>query len=105
MTITEKNLNFMLSNVNISLHSYISDIEQIKLSKIGNKYAIEPVINGEQIDSFYKVMSKKEVYNALKIIDIVLYRNAHCSYSLDSEKRSNTDFLKHLLQTFNEFNA
>lgn len=105
MAITDKNLDFMLQNVNISLRTYISDIEAIKLSKIGNKYSIEAVINGNQIDSFYKVMTKKDVYNALKIIEIVLFRNAHTSYDLVTEKTSNTEFIKHLLQTFNEFNA
>ena len=105
MAITDKNLDFMLQNVNISLRTYISDIEAIKLSKIGNKYSIEAVINGNQIDSFYKVMTRKDVYNALKIIEIVLFRRAHCSYDLVTEKTPNTDFIKHLLQAFNEFNA
>ena len=56
--ITNELLAHNLGSVNTLLQFYNSDIEQIKLSKIGNKYSIEPVINGEQIDSFYKTMTK-----------------------------------------------
>lgn len=103
--ITNELLAHNLGSVNTLLQFYNSDIEQIKLSKMGNKYSIEPVINGEQIDSFYKTMTKKEVITYLRIIEIVLCKNAHCSYSLDSEKRLNTEFLLDLLKNFNEFNA
>lgn len=103
--VTNELLARNLGSVNIRLQYYNSDIEQIKLSKIGNKYAIEPVINGEQIDSFYKTMTKKEAIKYLRIIEIILCKNAHCSYSLESEKRLNTEFLLDLLKNFNEFNA
>ena len=50
-------------------------------------------------------MTKKEAIKYLRIIEIILCKNAHCSYSLDSEKRLNTEFLLDLLKNFNEFNA
>ena len=103
--ITNELLAHNLGSVNTLLQFYNSDIEQIKLSKIGNKYSIEPVINGEQIDSFYKTMTKKDAIRYLRTIEIILHKNAHCSYSLESEKRLNTEFLLDLLKNFNEFNA
>lgn len=105
MAITEKNLDIMLENVNVSLRTYVSDIDSIRLVKYNGKYAIEPVINGNQIDSFYKTMSKKDVYKALEILNTILFRNAHCSYNVATERQENTQFIKHLLQTFNEFGA
>lgn len=101
--VTNELLAHNLGSVNARLQYYNSDIELIKVSKVGNKYAIEPVINGEQIDSFYKTMTKKDVIKYLRIIEIILCKDAHCSYSLDTEKKANTEFLLDLLQNLNGF--
>lgn len=104
MAITEKNLSAIVEDVNICLRDYYSEIESIRVSKIGNKYALEPVIDGKQIDSFYKTMSKRDLYNALQVLKTVMFYYATSESTLyGSEKKANTQFIKHLLQTFNEF--
>lgn len=104
MAITEKTLSAIVEDVNICLRDYYSEIESIRVCKVGNKYAIEPVIDGKQIDNFYKTMSKRDLYNALQVLKTVMF-NCACSHSklYKTEKKANTQFIKHLLQTFNEF--
>lgn len=103
--VTNELLARNLGAVNARLQYYNSDIDLIKVSKIGNKYAIEAVIDGDQIDSFYKTMTKKDCIKYLRIIEIILCKDAHCSYSLDTEKKANTEFLLDLIQNLNSFEA
>lgn len=111
MAITEKNISILVNDVNFYFKElYVSNIEAVKVCKIGNKYALEPVIEGKQIDSFYKTMNKRDLYNALQVLKTVLFNNASSIVNIygdgrEGEKKANTVFIKHLLQTFNEFGA
>ena len=106
MAITEKTLSAILNDVNICFRDYNSEIECVRVSKVGNKYALEPVIDGKQIDSFYKTMSKRDLYNALQVLKTVMFNCASSQsklYETETKTKANTQFIKHLLQTFNEF--
>lgn len=104
MAITEKTLSAILDDVNLCLRDYNSEIECIRVCKNGSKYALEPVIDGKQIDAFVKSMSKRDLYNALQVLKTVMFNCASSQSKVyGTEKKANTQFIKHLLQTFNDF--
>lgn len=53
-----KQIYNMLDRINNNLEYYYSNVQKINISKSQNGYAIEPVIKGEQVDSFYKTWIK-----------------------------------------------
>ena len=95
----------MLERVNNNLEYYYSNIQKIKICKGQRGYAIEVVVDGNQIDSYYKNLTKKQLYTALETLNIVIGNCAYITTELgDKAKNENGSFIKHLIKTLNEQN-
>ena len=95
----------MLERVNNNLELYYSNIQKIKVCKGQRGYAIEVVVDGNQIDSFYKNLNKKQLLTALEALNIVIGNCAYIATDLgDKAKARNTCFLKSMIETFNRQN-
>lgn len=95
----------LLDRVNNNLEYYYSNIQKIAVCKGQKGYAIEVVVDGNQIDSFYKNLTKKQVFTALEIIYCVVSDRAVVTSQLgDEAKNDNGSFIKHLIKTLNEQN-
>ena len=78
---------------------YNSNIEKIKVCKGCGGYAIEVVIDGNQID-FCKSLTAKEVCRMLDILWIVI--DGHCTDGdMGEQKKKNTDFILSLVKVMN----
>lgn len=95
----------MLERVNNNLQYYYSNIQKIAVCKGQRGYAIEVVVDGNQIDSYYKNLTKKQLYTALEIIYRIVSDRATVTHELgDEAKNDNGSFIKHLIKTLNEQN-
>lgn len=95
----------LLERVNNNLQYYYSNIEKIAVCKGQRGYAIEVVIDGNQIDSFYKNLTKKQLLTALEALNIVIGNCACITTEFgDKAKKRNDCFLKSMIETFNRQN-
>lgn len=95
----------LLERVNNNLQYYYSNIQKIAICKGQRGYAIEVVVDGNQIDSYYKNLTKKQVFTALEIIYRVVSDRAVVTHELgDEAKNDNGSFIKNLIKTLNEQN-
>lgn len=95
----------LLERVNNNLELYYSNIQKIKVCKGQRGYAIEVVIDGNQIDSYYKNLTKKQIYTALEILYRIISDRATVTRELgDEAKNDNGIFIQHLIKTLNEQN-
>lgn len=100
-----ENVYNLLDRVNNNLEYYYSNIEKIAICKGQKGYAIEVVIDGNQIDSYYKNLTKKQVFTALEIIYRIVSDRATVTRELgDEAKNDNGSFIKNLIKTLNEQN-
>lgn len=104
--IKRNQIDNMLERVNNNLEYYYSNIQKIAVCKGQKGYAIEVVIDGNQIDSFYKNLTKKQIFTALEVLNIVI---GNCAYITtnnigEKEKAKNGCFLKSMIETFNRQN-
>lgn len=103
--IKKNQIDNMLERVNNNLQYYYSNIQKIAVCKGQRGYAIEVVIDGNQIDSYYKNLNKQQLYTALEIIYRVVSDRAVVTSLLGDEAKSdNGSFIKHLIKTLNEQN-
>lgn len=103
--IKRNQIDNLLERVNNNLELYYSNIEKIKVCKGQKGYAIEAVVDGNQIDSYYKNLTKKQVFTALEVLNIVIADRATVTRELgDEAKNDNGYFIKKLIKTFNEQN-
>ena len=103
--IKRNQIDDLLERVNNNLEYYYSNIQKIAICKGQKGYAIEVVINGNQIDSFYKNLTKKQVFTALEALNIVIGNCAYITTELgDTAKKRNDCFLKSMIETFNRQN-
>ncbi len=103
--IKRNQIDNLLERVNNNLELYYSNIEKIKVCKGQKGYAIEVVVDGNQIDSYYKNLTKKQVFTALEVLNIVIADRATVTRELgDEAKNDNGYFIKKLIKTFNEQN-
>lgn len=93
----------MLESVNRHLDYFNSEIDKINICKGLNGYSIEPVINGNQIDSYYKKLNKKQLFNSLVIIYNLLLRSEGTlsAGTIDHQKINNTRLIKSLTADLN----
>lgn len=93
----------MLDSVNRHLNYFNSEIDKINICKGLNGYSIEPVINGNQIDSYYKKLNKKQLFNALVIIYNLLLRSegSLSAGTIDHQKINNTRLIQSLISDLN----
>lgn len=93
----------MLDSVNRHLNYFNSEIDKINICKGLNGYSIEPVINGNQIDSYYKKLNKKQLFNALVIIYNLLLRSegSLSAGTIDHQKINNTRLIQSLIADLN----
>lgn len=95
----------LLERVNNNLEYYYSNIKKIAICKGQRGYAIEVVVDGNQIDSYYKNLTKKQVFTALEIIHRIVSDRATVTRELgDEAKNDNGSFIKNLIKTLNEQN-
>lgn len=104
--IKRNQIDNMLERINNNLEYYYSNIQKIAVCKGQKGYAIEVVIDGNQIDSFYKNLTKKQIFTALEVLNIVI---GNCAYITtnnigEKEKAKNGCFLKSMIETFNRQN-
>lgn len=100
-----ENVYNLLDRVNNNLEYYYSNIEKIAICKGQRGYAIEVVIDGNQIDSYYKNLTKKQLYTALEILYRIISDRATVTRELgDEAKNDNGSFIQHLIKTLNEQN-
>ena len=100
-----ENVYNLLDRVNNNLEYYYSNIQKIAICKGQRGYAIEVVVDGNQIDSYYKNLTKKQLYTALEILNTVIGDHAVVTRELgDEAKKDNASFIKKLIKTFNEQN-
>lgn len=102
-----ENVYDLLDRVNNNLEYYYSNIQKIKVCKGQRGYAIEVVVDGNQIDSYYKNLTKKQVYTALEVLNTVI---GNCAYITannigEKEKAKNGCFLQSMIDTFNGQNV
>jgi len=103
--IKRNQIDNLLERVNNNLEYYYSNIEKIAICKGQKGYAIEVVIDGNQIDSYYKNLTKKQVFTALEIIYRIVSDRATVTRELgDEAKNDNGSFIKNLIKTLNEQN-
>lgn len=93
----------MLDSVNRHLNYFNSEIDKINICKGLNGYSIEPVINGNQIDSYYKKLNKKQLFNSLVIIYNLLLRSEGTlsAGTIDHQKINNTRLIQSLISDLN----
>ncbi|WP_405283867.1 hypothetical protein [Methanobrevibacter sp.] len=95
----------LLERVNNNLALYYSNIQKIAVCKGQKGYAIEVVVDGNQIDSYYKNLTKKQLYTGLEILYRIIGDRAVVTSLLgDEAKNDNGSFIKHLIKTLNEQN-
>lgn len=95
----------LVDRVNNNLEYYYSNIQKIAVCKGQKGYAIEVVIDGNQIDSYYKNLNKKQLYTSLEMLNIIIGNCAVVTNELgDKAKNDNGCFIKHLIKTLNEQN-
>lgn len=95
----------LLDRVNNNLEYYYSNIQKIAICKGQRGYAIEVVVDGNQIDSYYKNLTKKQVFTALEILYRIIGDRATVTRELgDEAKNDNGSFIQHLIKTLNEQN-
>lgn len=95
----------LLDRVNNNLEYYYSNIQKIAICKGQKGYAIEVVVDGNQIDSYYKNLTKKQVFTALEILYRIIGDRATVTRELgDEAKNDNGSFIQHLIKTLNEQN-
>lgn len=95
----------LLDRVNNNLEYYYSNIQKIAICKGQRGYAIEVVVDGNQIDSYYKNLTKKQVFTALEILYRIIGDRATVTRELgDEAKNDNGSFIKKLIKTLNEQN-
>ena len=104
--IKRNQIDNLLERVNNNLELYYSNIQKIKVCKGQRGYAIEVVVDGNQIDSYYKNLTKKQVFTALEVLNIVI---GNCAYITannigEKEKAKNGCFLQSMIETFNRQN-
>ena len=100
-----ENVYNLLDRVNNNLEYYYSNIQKIAICKGQRGYAIEVVVDGNQIDSFYKNMNKKQLLTALEALNIIIGNCAYIATDIgDKAKARNTCFLKSMIETFNRQN-
>lgn len=103
--IKRNQIDNLLERVNNNLEYYYSNIQKIAICKGQKGYAIEVVIDGNQIDSYYKNLTKKQVFTALEIIHRIVSDRATVTRELgDEAKNDNGSFIKNLIKTLNEQN-
>lgn len=103
--IKRNQIDYLLERVNNNLELYYSNIQKIAVCKGQKGYAIEVVIDGNQIDSYYKNLTKKQVFTALEVLNIVIGDRATVTRELgDEAKNDNGYFIKKLIKTLNEQN-
>lgn len=103
--IKRNQIDNLLERVNNNLELYYSNIQKIAVCKGQQGYAIEVVIDGNQIDSYYKNLTKKQVYTSLEILYRIIGDRAVVTNELgDEAKNDNGSFIKHLIKTLNEQN-
>lgn len=103
--IKRNQIDNLLERVNNNLEYYYSNIQKIAVCKGQKGYAIEVVIDGNQIDSYYKNLTKKQVFTALEIIHRIVSDRATVTRELgDEAKNDNGSFIKNLIKTLNEQN-
>lgn len=103
--IKRNQIDNLLERVNNNLEYYYSNIQKIAICKGQKGYAIEVVIDGNQIDSYYKNLTKKQVFTALEVLNTVIADRATVTRELgDEAKNDNGYFIKKLIKTFNEQN-
>lgn len=103
--IKRNQIDNLLERVNNNLELYYSNIQKIAICKGQRGYAIEVVIDGNQIDSYYKNLTKKQVFTALEILYRIIGDRAVVTSLLgDEAKNDNGSFIKHLIKTLNEQN-
>lgn len=105
--IKRNQIDNLLERVNNNLELYYSNIQKIAVCKGQRGYAIEVVVDGNQIDSYYKNLTKKQIYTALEILNTVI---GNCAYITannigEKEKAKNGCFLKSMIETFNSQNV
>lgn len=95
----------LLDRVNNNLEYYYSNIQKIAVCKGQRGYAIEVVVDGNQIDSYYKNLTKKQVFTGLEILYRIIGDRAVVTNQLgDEAKNDNGSFIKKLIKTINEQN-
>lgn len=103
--IKRNQIDNLLERVNNNLEYYYSNIQKIAICKGQKGYAIEVVIDGNQIDSYYKNLTKKQVFTALEVLNTVIADRATVTRELgDEAKNDNGYFIKKLIKTLNEQN-
>lgn len=95
----------MVDRVNNNLEYYYSNIQKIAVCKGQRGYAIEVVIDGNQIDSYYKNLNKKQLYTALEMLNAIIGNCAVISGEVgDRAKIRNTDLIRAMIRIANEQN-
>lgn len=103
--IKRNQIDNLLERVNNNLEYYYSNIQKIAVCKGQRGYAIEVVVDGNQIDSYYKNLTKKQVFTALEILYRIIGDRATVTRELgDEAKNDNGSFIKNLIKTLNEQN-
>lgn len=103
--IKRNQIDNLLERVNNNLELYYSNIQKIKVCKGQRGYAIEVVVDGNQIDSYYKNLTKKQVFTGLEILYRIIGDHAIVTRELgDEAKNDNGSFIKKLIKTINEQN-
>ncbi len=107
MTIKRSDIDYILQKINELLNSnYLSNIEKIALCKGQRGYAIEVVIDGNQIDSYYKNLTKNQVYIFLQTLESLIYKHFTIagSYDIEDQKIHNTNLIINLINLWNTAN-
>ena len=103
--IKRNQIDNLLERVNNNLALYYSNIQKIAICKGQRGYAIEVVVDGNQIDSYYKNLTKKQVFTGLEILYRIISDHAIVTRELgDEAKNDNGSFIKKLIKTINEQN-
>lgn len=103
--IKRNQIDNLLERVNNNLQYYYSNIQKIAVCKGQRGYAIEVVIDGNQIDSYYKNLTKKQIYTALEMLNAIIGNCAVISGEVgDRAKIRNTDLIRTMIRISNEQN-
>lgn len=103
--IKKNQIDNMLERVNNNLQYYYSNIQKIAVCKGQRGYAIEVVVDGNQIDSFYKNLNKKQLYTALEVLNLIIGNCVYITTELgDKAKADNDAFVRGMIKTLNEQN-
>lgn len=103
--IKRNQIDNLLERVNNNLQYYYSNIQKVAICKGQQGYAIEVVIDGNQIDSYYKNLTKKQVYTSLEMLNAIVGDCAVISGEVgDRAKIRNTDLICTMIRIANEQN-